>query len=45
MIHNLLGKYELLFDGTSGTQKTKPVDMELQIYKSIIEVGIKQLAK
>ena len=30
MLHNLLSKYEFLFDGKLGTWKTKPVDIELQ---------------
>ena len=30
MLHEILSKYELLFGGTLGTSKTKPVDVELQ---------------
>ena len=30
MIHEVLSKYELLFDGTIVTWKPKPVDIELQ---------------
>ena len=29
MLHAILTKYEFLFDGTLGTWKTKPVDIEL----------------
>ena len=30
MLRDVLKIYELLFDGTLGTWKTKPVDIELQ---------------
>ena len=30
MLRDVLNKYELLFDGTLGTLKKKPVDIELQ---------------
>ena len=30
MLHDLLTKYELLFDGTPGTWEMKPVDIELK---------------
>ena len=32
MLHDISSKYEYLFDGTLVTLKTKPVDMELQLY-------------
>ena len=31
MLRDLLTKYEFLFDGTLGTWKTKPVDIEIQL--------------
>ena len=31
MLCDVLNKYELLFGGTLGTWKTKPVDIELQL--------------
>ena len=31
MIHNVLSKHELFFNGTLGNWKTKPVDLELQL--------------
>ena len=31
MLHNILSKYEFLFDGMSGAWKNKPVDIELQL--------------
>ena len=30
MLHDILNKYEFLFDGTLGTWKTKPADVKLQ---------------
>lgn len=30
MLHNVLNKYELIFDGTIVTLKIKPVDIKLQ---------------
>ena len=32
MLHNLLSKYDLLFDRTMGNWKTKPVYIQLQPY-------------
>ena len=31
MLHNILNKYEFIFDRTLGTWETNPVDMELQL--------------
>ena len=38
MFHRLLSKYEFLFDGKLGTLKTKPVDIELQLYTKTYHV-------